>query len=1161
MPDAIIVTLDPPRASVKPGQEAMIGVTVHNDSDEVETYELSLEGPAEVLGWLELQPTERTVSAFPMQDAQAKVIVRPPTGTPGAPYFFSVRATSRSSSSVQAVVRLNFDVDAPPPVAAPPVAAPPIDTPTIHPMTIPSTPPTASATPPSGPSSTAAPDLRTGPAIEVVAEEVADPSLRPTAGRWRLRVRNAGLSAGTFGFSVLDVSPRMVSVEPPEMKLDPGEAATARLTVRLGDETGEGTRSLAVRTYAFGDPERQSETPLALLVRRSNGPTPAEDVGLISVEGQLAVSVDQDRFAVEPGTTRRAKFLLENLGTQPMTFDLQAAGAPASWFSPESTSATVAPGRIVPVEVVFSAPEGSPGGAYPLSIRGVAGQNAASFQASLLLQVDAGPPAWPISLSVKGDSSTGDDRLRTAPGSPVRATVTVKNSTSLPANVELQVLGVPPSWVKIDREAVMIFGNRAEPIHLSITPPDDLEEGRAGVYPILIKGKSPQLPDQVGDARTELEVQVLGEHQITLGENATPSVRKGSYPLLVRNQTNAPVQLEFSGSDSGDALLYLFDPPALTARPGEEKPVNLTIRARQLTAQARTIEFKVIASGEYTLAGGSHQDAGGRELSARYSQLVAPAVTLTLSPRSIDGADRGEYQVRLKNPDGAPLTVRLTANDEAQGLNFEFSPVEVTLAAGEDRVTKLVVRTKERPKPGQARDFIFSVTASPAPGYEARPASDQATLKILRPHWWEGPVATLKAIGGWLAAIIRFLRERSRWKYLLAALVCLAVVAFALWLYQRVARGGVAEVPVVGPIVAAAQTRVAQPVIPTPTSSPVSTTVSAPTGAPSPTGAPLPTGAASPTAPAPASAPSPTEVPRPTQAPANDTPLPGASTPVGSNAVPLDSQVSTSFRALPTPASAVFVDLNGPTRVEVNSTTEVPAASTAKLPVLIAVWQQLNDGKLKPTDALTVTKDKIVGGTGILQTQPGRTLSVEELLEVTILNSDNTGANMLIDKIGGLDQVNATLKSLGYTHTHVLRHFLDTEAQKKGLDNTMSPGDMADMLVKIYHGEMISKAASADMHRILLLRGLKTEAVLDFIGRRLIPRPPIAHLNGELNVVSNGVFTGGIRDDGGIVEPPSGAYVIVIFLSKPGNVAAVAAAEDEIATASLEIYQTMTQAR
>ena len=80
------------------------------------------------------------------------------------------------------------------------------------------------------------------------------------------------------------------------------------------------------------------------------------------------------------------------------------------------------------------------------------------------------------------------------------------------------------------------------------------------------------------------------------------------------------------------------------------------------------------------------------------------------------------------------------------------------------------------------------------------------------------------------------------------------------------------------------------------------------------------------------------------------------------------------------------------------------------------------------------------------------------------------------------------------------------------------------------------------------LRGQKIDADLDYLGRDLVPRPPLAHVNGVLT---------GIRNDGGIVEPPSGAYVLVIFLSNQSD---EAAAENAIAKASAKVYATMTHA-
>jgi hypothetical protein len=67
------------------------------------------------------------------------------------------------------------------------------------------------------------------------------------------------------------------------------------------------------------------------------------------------------------------------------------------------------------------------------------------------------------------------------------------------------------------------------------------------------------------------------------------------------------------------------------------------------------------------------------------------------------------------------------------------------------------------------------------------------------------------------------------------------------------------------------------------------------------------------------------------------------------------------------------------------------------------------------------------------------------------------------------------------------------------------------------------------------------------MGRKLTPRPPLAHVNGVLT---------GIRNDGGIVEPSSGPFIVIIFLSNQTN---ETGAEDAIATTTAAIFAAMTR--
>ncbi len=98
------------------------------------------------------------------------------------------------------------------------------------------------------------------------------------------------------------------------------------------------------------------------------------------------------------------------------------------------------------------------------------------------------------------------------------------------------------------------------------------------------------------------------------------------------------------------------------------------------------------------------------------------------------------------------------------------------------------------------------------------------------------------------------------------------------------------------------------------------------------------------------------------------------------------------------------------------------------------------------------------------------------------------------------------------------------------------------MLRDIYLGQLIGPSASAEMMRILRLRGEQTGPALDSMGQKLIPRPDIAHISGNLV---------GVHNDAGIIQSAGHAYLLSIFLH---NQTDDSAAQDAIADASAEIF-------
>lgn len=75
--------------------------------------------------------------------------------------------------------------------------------------------------------------------------------------------------------------------------------------------------------------------------------------------------------------------------------------------------------------------------------------------------------------------------------------------------------------------------------------------------------------------------------------------------------------------------------------------------------------------------------------------------------------------------------------------------------------------------------------------------------------------------------------------------------------------------------------------------------------------------------------------------------------------------------------------------------------SSAKLPIAIAVLQEVEASKISLTQKATLQEsDKIDGSGNVVWQKPGSTYGVDELLKRMLMESDNTAANMLIRTIG-----------------------------------------------------------------------------------------------------------------------------------------------------------------
>jgi beta-lactamase class A len=238
-------------------------------------------------------------------------------------------------------------------------------------------------------------------------------------------------------------------------------------------------------------------------------------------------------------------------------------------------------------------------------------------------------------------------------------------------------------------------------------------------------------------------------------------------------------------------------------------------------------------------------------------------------------------------------------------------------------------------------------------------------------------------------------------------------------------------------------------------------------------------------------------------------------------------------------AGVFFNELDSGAYLDMNGATSFSAASTIKIPVMVAVFQDVDAGKLRLDEMLTMKPEQIASGSGNMQYEKaGNKYTALEILTRMITISDNTATNMLIDRLGGAELLNQRFQEWGLTATVIRNRLPDLEGT-----NTTSSKDLATLMALVGKGELVSLPSRDRMLRImqkvvtrtLLPQGLDKDAV-------------ISHKTGDI---------GSSLGDAGLIDMPNGKrYVAAVMVKRPHN---DPQARELIQKISREIYQYLKQ--
>ncbi len=215
--------------------------------------------------------------------------------------------------------------------------------------------------------------------------------------------------------------------------------------------------------------------------------------------------------------------------------------------------------------------------------------------------------------------------------------------------------------------------------------------------------------------------------------------------------------------------------------------------------------------------------------------------------------------------------------------------------------------------------------------------------------------------------------------------------------------------------------------------------------------------------------------------------------------------------------------------IRINENTVVEAASCIKLFILIEYYRQILKQEKAREDILTYdySNDYVEDGSGLIQfLEDGLQLSSKNMAILMMIISDNIATNKMIEYLG-FEQINHTIKELGYKNTELIAKKLDFN-QYKTLGKTTAY-EYAMLYKQLLKKEILTADICEEIIEILshqkknemLVRKLPIEdkTIIKYIASKS------GGLGSEEVEITN------CRNDGGIVATKFGDYIVSIFIN------------------------------
>lgn len=216
---------------------------------------------------------------------------------------------------------------------------------------------------------------------------------------------------------------------------------------------------------------------------------------------------------------------------------------------------------------------------------------------------------------------------------------------------------------------------------------------------------------------------------------------------------------------------------------------------------------------------------------------------------------------------------------------------------------------------------------------------------------------------------------------------------------------------------------------------------------------------------------------------------------------------------------AFYVDVDTGNYVDLEGGGAIAAASTIKLPVLLAFFEEVDAGRIDPDQVIVMQPEQIAEGSGEMQVSPpGSQFTALEVATNMIVNSDNTATNMMIDLLGGPTVMNSRFEAYGLEQTRLNTPLPDLDGT-----NTTSARDLVHTLLLISQGDSLTVRSrdrilnilNRTRNKSLIAAGLEEKGALTY------------NKTGDI---------GSALGDAALVDLPNGKrYAVAVLVERPTN--------------------------